>query len=90
MQTMTMQGTTQGTTQGTIRNRTMRVLAPDEIDAVSGAMTGPETMGVGLGLIGLGLGIAAAPIGLLGLGVAVGLSWGGGLLTGTGVYDTLF
>ena len=68
----------------------MTTLSPADTERIGAAMTGPETLGVGLGLIGLGLGIAAAPIGLFGFGVAVGLSWGGGLLTGTGIYDSLF
>ncbi len=69
---------------------TMMTLSEMDAERVGAAMTGPETLGIGLGLIGLGLGIAAAPIGLLGFGVAVGLSWGGGLLTGTGLYESLF
>ena len=73
-----------------MQHTSLRTLTADEVDTVSGALSGPETLGLGLGLIGLGLGIAVAPIGLLGLGVAVGLSWGGGLLTGTGIYESLF
>lgn len=37
-------------------------------------------------MVGMGLGIAAAPIGLVGrLGVAAGLSYGGGAVVGTAI-----
>ncbi|WP_442782328.1 hypothetical protein [Collimonas fungivorans] len=67
----------------------IQVLSVSEIDEVSGGITNVEGAGLGLGMIGLGIGIVAGPVGWFGVGVAVGLSYLGGALLGTGLQNEL-
>ncbi len=49
-------------------------------------LTSGETVGIGLGMVAIGLGIAAAPIGAFGLAEALTFSDWGGVVAGNGLY----